>query len=113
MSYALQSSSLPPKTLMERLMDSLHGRIRAIKDASDHCSHTDSDSEIDDPRNAERSSPLGWWGQSKGSLRKDIQDEEKEEKDVSTILSPKTLATQQLTSKVWVHSLSQILQAKF
>ena len=75
---------------MERLMDSLHGRIRAIKDASDSCSHTDSGSDIDDPCNAERSSPLG---QNKGSLRKNSKDDEREEKDVSTILSPKTLAT--------------------
>ena len=91
-------------------MDSLHGRIRAIKDDSDNCSHTDSGSDIDDPCNAERSSPLG---QSKGSLRKNSKDEEKQEKDVSTILGPKTLVTQQLTSEAWIHSLSQILQAKF
>ena len=95
---------------MKRLMDSLHGRIRAIKDASDNCSHSDSGSDIHDPCNAERSSPLG---QSKGSLRKDSKDEGKEEKDVSTVLSPKALATQQLTSEVWIHSWSQIFQAKF
>ena len=77
---------------MKRFMDSLHGRIRATKDASDHCSHTDTDSDIDEPCNAERSSPLG---QSQGSLRKNSTVEEKEEKDVSKTLCPKTLATQQ------------------
>ena len=97
---------------MKRLMDSLHGRIRAIKDASDNCSHTDTGFDIDDPCNAERSSLLG---PSKGSLRKDSKDEEEEEEEeeVSTILSPKTLATQYLTSEIWIHSLSQILQTKF
>ena len=90
-------------------MDSLHGRLRAIKAASDNGSHTGSGSDIDDPCNAERSSSRG---QSKGSLRKHSKDEE-EEKDVSTILSPKTLATQHLTPDVWIHSSSQILQAKF
>lgn len=67
-------------------MDSLHGRIRPIKDASDSCSHTDSGSDIDDSCNAERSSPLG---QSKGSLRKDSKDEEKEKRDVGTVPSPR------------------------
>ena len=95
---------------MKNLMDSLHGRTRAIKDASDNCSHTESGSDIDDPCNAEHSFPLG---QSKGSLRKDSKSEEKEEEDVSTILNPKTLAIQQLISEVWIHSSSQILQAKF
>ena len=92
-----KSSSLQPKSLTKRLMDSLHGRIRAIKDASDTSSHTDSGSDIDDPCDAEYSSLLG---QSKGSLRENSKDEEKEEKDVSTILSPETPATQQLTSEV-------------
>ena len=92
-----KSSSLQPKSLTKRLMDPLHGRIRAIKDASDSSSHTDSRSDIDDPCDAENSFLLG---QSKGSLRKNSKDEEKEEKDVSTILSQKTLATQQLISEV-------------
>ena len=91
-------------------MDSLHGQIKAIKDASDNGSHTGSGSDMDDPCNAERSSPRG---QSKECLRKHSKDEEKEEKNVSTILIPKTLATQHLTPEVWFHSSSQILQAKF
>ena len=66
------------------LTDTLHGRIRAMKDASDSGSHTDLGSDIGAAGDA-RHSLLA--GQSEENSHNDSDDEEYEEKGVSDLLS--------------------------
>ena len=69
---------------MKGLTDSLYGQIRAIKDSSDSGSHSDSESDIDAPRDAKHS-PLT--GQSEESSHGGSDDEKHDTKDVSDTLS--------------------------
>lgn len=57
---------------------SLHGRIRAVKDASDSGSHTDSGSDMGAPGDARHSSLLG---QSEESSHHDSDDEDHQEEE--------------------------------
>ncbi len=69
---------------MRGLTDSLYSQIRAIKDASDSGTHTDSDSDIGAPGDAEHSTLTG---QSEESSHGGSDDEKHGKKDVSDTLS--------------------------